>query len=137
VYSVVEIVLSVPFVYEVNDEVRKLLEDFRRLQFYIEYKAKLERLPVAYVKPKHTSSLCPICGGKLASNGYRLLKCKDCGYENDRDVIACVNLLRMRGAPLPQKAPNEIIEEERMKTYESHNGAPELAVILRCFLRKR
>jgi len=25
----VEIVLSVPFVYEVNDEIRKLLEDFR------------------------------------------------------------------------------------------------------------
>ncbi|MEM2150747.1 MAG: transposase [Candidatus Bathyarchaeia archaeon] len=104
-YSVVEIVLSVPFVYEVNDEVRKLLEDFRRLQFYIEYKAKLERLPVAYVKPKHTSSLCPICGGKLASNGYRLLKCKDCGYENDRDVIACVNLLRMRGAPVAPESP--------------------------------
>ncbi|MEM3716276.1 MAG: zinc ribbon domain-containing protein [Candidatus Bathyarchaeia archaeon] len=24
------------------------------------------------------------------------MKCKDCGYENDRDVIACLNLLRMR-----------------------------------------
>ncbi|MEM2578512.1 MAG: IS200/IS605 family accessory protein TnpB-related protein [Candidatus Bathyarchaeia archaeon] len=43
--------------------------NFRRLQFYIEYKAKLERLPVVYVNPKHTSSLCPICGGRLASNG--------------------------------------------------------------------
>ena len=96
--------------------------NFRRLQFYIEYKAKLERLPVVYVKPKHTSSLCPICGGRLASNGYRLLKCKDCGYENGRDVIACLNLLRMRGAPLPQKAPNEIIEGEGMKIHKSHNG---------------
>ncbi|MEM2714844.1 MAG: transposase [Candidatus Bathyarchaeia archaeon] len=43
--------------------------NFRRLHFYIEYKAKLERLPVVYVNPKHTSSLCPICGGRLASNG--------------------------------------------------------------------
>ncbi|MEM2741854.1 MAG: IS200/IS605 family accessory protein TnpB-related protein [Nitrososphaeria archaeon] len=55
--------------------------NFRRLQFYIEYKAKLEGLPVVYVNPKNTSSLCPICGGRLASNGCRLLKCNSCGYE--------------------------------------------------------
>ncbi|MCS7367504.1 MAG: RNA-guided endonuclease TnpB family protein, partial [archaeon YNP-WB-062] len=48
--------------------------NFRRLQFYIEYKAKLEGLPVIYVDPKGTSTLCPICGGKLASNGHRQLK---------------------------------------------------------------
>jgi len=81
--------------------------NFRRLQFYIEYKANLEGLPVVYVDPKGTSSLCPICGGRLASNGHRLLKCKNCGYENDRDIIACLNLLRMRGAPLPLKALHE------------------------------
>jgi len=81
--------------------------NFRRLQFYIEYKAKLEGLPVEYVNPRGTSSLCPICGGKLASNGYRLLKCLKCGYENDRDIIACLNMLRMRGAPFPLKATYE------------------------------
>ncbi|MDI9619997.1 MAG: transposase [Candidatus Nezhaarchaeota archaeon] len=74
------------------------------MQFYIEYKAKLEGLPVVYINPKDTSSLCPICGGRLASNGYRLLKCEKCRYENDRDITACLNLLRMRGAPLPPKA---------------------------------
>jgi len=51
-----------------------------------------------------TSSLCPICGGKLASNGRRLVKC---GYENDRDATACINMLRMRGAPFPLKAAHE------------------------------
>jgi putative transposase len=81
--------------------------NFRRLQFYIEYKAKLEGLPVVYVNPKGTSTLCPICGGKLASNGHRLMRCPKCGYEGDRDVTACLNILRMRGAPLPQKAINE------------------------------
>ncbi|MEM0482108.1 MAG: transposase [Nitrososphaerota archaeon] len=82
--------------------------NFRRLQSFIEYKANLEGLPVVYVNPKGTSSLCPICGGKLvkASNGHRLVKCK-CGYENDRDVTACLNMLRMRGAPLPPKALHE------------------------------
>jgi len=81
--------------------------NFRRLQLYIEYKAKLEGLPVEYVNPKGTSSLCPTCGEKLiALNGCRLVKCK-CGYQNDRDVTACVNVLRMRGVPLPLKAINE------------------------------
>jgi len=83
--------------------------NFRRLQFYIEYKAKLEGLPVIYVNPRGTSTLCPICGGKLASNGHRQLKCKKCGYENDRDVTACINMLRMRGAPFPLKATYEPI----------------------------
>jgi putative transposase len=81
--------------------------NFRKLQSYVEYKAKLEGLPVIYVNPKGTSSLCPICGGKLASNGHRQLECRKCRYEDDRDVIACLNILRMRGAPLPLKAINE------------------------------
>ncbi|MEM3975127.1 MAG: transposase [Ignisphaera sp.] len=88
--------------------------NFRKLQFYIEYKAKLEGLPVVYVNPKNTSSLCPRCGGKLAPNGHRHLKCKTCGFEEDRDVIACLNMLRMRGAPLPLKATDEFKEVERI-----------------------
>lgn len=77
--------------------------NFRRLQFYIEYKAKLEGLPVVYVSPRGTSSLCPVCGGRLAPNGHRRMKC-ECGYENDRDVTACINMLRMRGVPFPLKS---------------------------------
>jgi len=98
--------------------------NFRKLQFYIDYKARLEGLPVEYVNPKGTSSLCPICGGKLAPNGHRLLKCTACGYENDRDVIACLNMLRMRGAPFPLKALDEPLavgEGEGMKV----NARPE------------
>jgi putative transposase len=78
--------------------------NFRKLQLFIDYKAKLNGLPVEYVNPRGTSSLCPVCGGRLAPNGHRLLKCPRCGYESDRDVTACVNMLRMRGAPLPLKA---------------------------------
>ena len=49
---------------------------------------------VVYVDAKGTSSLCPICGGKLSPKGYRLLKCLICGLEEDRDVMAVKNLLR-------------------------------------------
>jgi putative transposase len=85
---------------------------FRRLQNIIEYKARLSGLMVVYLNAKNTSSLCPTCGEKLiALNGCRLVKCK-CGYQNDRDVTACVNVLRMRGAPLPLKAVNEAFKAE-------------------------
>jgi putative transposase len=36
------------------------------------------------------------------------MKCK-CGYENDRDIIACLNMLRMRGVPFPLKVTYEPI----------------------------
>ena len=73
----------------------------RRLQFYVDYKARLAGLPVQYLNPRGTSSLCPSCGGRLveAPNGRRLLRCPRCGLEGDRDVIACLNLLKMWGAP--------------------------------------
>ncbi len=81
---------------------------FRRLQFYVEYKARLVGLPVVYVDPKHSSTLCPVCGGRLAPNGRRVSRCGRCGYESDRDVIACLNLLRRAPGcgepPLPPKA---------------------------------
>ena len=75
--------------------------NFRKLQFFIEYKAKLNGIPVVYVNPRKTSSLCPRCGGDLAPKGWRLTKCRKCGYENDRDVVACLNMLRMRGVSVP------------------------------------
>jgi len=85
--------------------------NFKRLQFYINYKAKLESLPVVYVNPRNTSSTCPICGGKLAPNGQRIMKCQ-CGYKNDRDIIACINLLRMRGVSVPPESLSMTMKEE-------------------------
>jgi len=86
--------------------------NFRRLQFYIEYKAKLSGLPIVYVNPKGTSSLCPVCGGRLAPNGHRLVRC-ECGYENDRDITACLNMLRMRGPHCPRKPPMRPLRRRR------------------------
>lgn len=89
---------------------------YRKLQFYFEYKARLNGLSVEYVNPRRTSSLCPICGDKLSSNGYRRLKCKKCGCETDRDVVARLNLLKRNprcvGSPLPPKAINEAFKTE-------------------------
>jgi putative transposase len=81
---------------------------FRKLQSIIEYKAKLKGVSVVFVNPAHTSSLCPICGGKLSPNGYRVLKC-ECGFEADRDVVGSWNIrlkaLKMWGVSVPPESP--------------------------------
>jgi len=62
------------------------------------------------VEPKGTSSTCPKCSSKLKENGYRRLKCPVCGLENDRDIIAVLNierraLLKMGGSLTTPTAP--------------------------------
>ena len=47
---------------------------------------------------------------KLIENGYRRMKCLNCGFEEDRDVIAVLNLEKkdlekMEGALIPLTAP--------------------------------
>ena len=65
---------------------------YRRIQFAVEYKVFERGLETVYVSPRKTSSRCPRCGGKLVEAGYRILKCKSCGFIGDRDIIACMNL---------------------------------------------
>jgi len=81
---------------------------FRKLQSIIEYKAKLKGIEVAYVDPSYTSSLCPICGVKLSPNGHRVLRCRKCGLETDRDVIGSWNIrlkaLKMWGVTVPPES---------------------------------
>ncbi|ALM74379.1 RNA-guided endonuclease InsQ/TnpB family protein [Thermococcus barophilus] len=82
---------------------------FRKLQSIVEYKAKLKGVRVVFVNPAHTSSLCPICGGKLSPNGHRVLSCK-CGFEADRDMVGSWNIrlkaLKMWGVSvLPESQP--------------------------------
>ncbi|USS41035.1 transposase [Thermococcus aggregans] len=82
---------------------------FRKLQSIIEYKAKLKGVMVVFVNPAHTSSLCPVCGGKLSPNGHRVLKCLNCGFEADRDVVGSWNIslraLKMWGVTVPPESP--------------------------------
>jgi putative transposase len=50
---------------------------YRRVQYWIEWQAKKSGLKIVYVDPRY-STHCP--------------KCVKCGYENDCDVIAIMNL---------------------------------------------
>lgn len=66
---------------------------------------KLEEhnIPYVLINPSYTSSTCPICDSKLVPmtghaqrNGWkpRLMKCLECGFIHDRDVIGAMNLVR-------------------------------------------
>ncbi|WP_324734966.1 transposase [Thermococcus sp. SY098] len=102
---------------EIRDSIRYSAEmngrlhrwSFRKLQSIIEYKAKLKGVRVVFVNPAFTSSLCPICGEKLSPNEHRVLKCSNCGFEADRDVVGSWNIrlraLKMWGVPVPPESP--------------------------------
>jgi len=69
---------------------------YRKFQRILEYEAKLHGLNVKYVDPENTSKTCPVCGGELSQNlnGRRRMRCRICGLEDDRDVIAVKNLVK-------------------------------------------
>ncbi|AEH24542.1 RNA-guided endonuclease InsQ/TnpB family protein [Pyrococcus yayanosii] len=100
-----EIRESIRYSAEMNGRLHRW--SFRKLQSIIEYKAKLRGIKVVFVDPAHTSSLCPVCGGKLSPNGHRVLSCK-CGFEADRDVVGSWNIrlraLKMWGVTVPPKS---------------------------------
>jgi len=55
----------------------------------IDWQAEKQGVPVVIIEPEGTSSICPGCGRE---NGYRMLKCRNCGFEADRDTIAVLNI---------------------------------------------
>ena len=67
------------------------LMQYRRIQYWIEWQAKKHGILVQFVNPSYSSVSCPKCGRKMMEVSNRWFKCS-CGYENDRDVIAVVNL---------------------------------------------
>jgi len=115
-----EIQESIRYSVEMNGRLHRW--SFRKLQSIIEYKAKLKGIKVIFVNPAHTSSLCPICGGKLSPNGRRVLKCK-CGFEADRDVIGSWNIrlraLKMWGVSVPPESPSMKMRGGKVIHYDS------------------
>lgn len=66
---------------------------FYELQRQIEYKAKWEGLPVIYISPQKTSSICAVCGSRITECTERKVYCPTCQTLLDRDVNAAKNIL--------------------------------------------
>jgi len=59
--------------------------------------AKVYGVPYVFVDPRGTSTTCPRCGGKMVQIedpviGKRTMYCPKCGFKEDRDTLALINL---------------------------------------------
>ena len=54
-------------------------------------------MSLAIVKPNGTSSRCSKCYTRgFEEAGYRRLRCTQCGFEDDRDVVGKLNIGKER-----------------------------------------
>ena len=80
------------------DELRKnyrlklYLMQYRRIQWWIEWQTKKFGLKVIKVNPAYSSITCPKCGTLMKESDYRTFRCPNCGFEENRDYIAVMNL---------------------------------------------
>jgi putative transposase len=71
---------------------RLIIMGYSRLGKWIDWQAEKHGVPLAIVNPSGTSSECPKCDSKLEENGYRRLRCPQCNFEADRDVVGKLNI---------------------------------------------
>ena len=74
-----------------NHRTRLIIVGYRRLQYRIKWPAGKHGVPLVVVEPKGTSTTCPMCESKMASSGYRMLKCSKRSFEEDMDIVVVLN----------------------------------------------
>ena len=88
---------------------------FRRLQLLIEYKCLCAGIPVVYVDPRDTSSLCPRCGARGRAGKDRVFRCA-CGFRGDKDYVGAYNIAQRCGG----KGPCPSVPAEGRQMHPSH-----------------
>lgn len=86
---------------------------FYELQRQIEYKAAWEGIPVIYVKPQKTSSVCSTCGSPITECAERNVYCSHCNRLMDRDENAAYNIVQRGLRFKPDGFASEAMVKER------------------------
>ncbi len=70
--------------------------EFRR---QLDYKLSWLGGRLVLVPPNHTSQTCPRCGDVSPDNrrSQSMFRCRVCGYQNNADLVAAINILRRAG----------------------------------------
>jgi putative transposase len=79
---------------------------FGKLNFQVKYKCEWGGVP--YLKPVNASNnsrTCPVCG-VVASLRGQVFKCPSCGFEANRHLVACLNILRKANSNVPSTTPS-------------------------------
>jgi len=67
---------------------------FRRFLNMVNYKCLWFGVRTKPVNPRGSSSKCPRCGSKLKEYPMGHVKCLRCKFEEDRHIVACLNMLK-------------------------------------------
>jgi len=72
---------------------------YRDLIAKIEYKARLNGVPIKFVSPRNTSRTCSKCGYVKSGVRGRWFVCPKCGFQLDRDLNAARNIAKRAFLP--------------------------------------
>jgi putative transposase len=97
---------------------------FYELQRQVEYKAHWEGIPVIYVKPQKTSSVCSICGSPITECAERKVYCSHCKRLMDRDENAAYNIVQRGLRFKPDGFASEAMVKERQTPNPSSRCEP-------------
>ncbi len=91
---------------------------FYQLQQFIEYKARLQGVSVAYAGPAYTSQRCSRCG-TLGNRNGKEFSCPTCGHAGHTDANAAFNIA------LAQDVTQSAVERDMAK---GSTDAPHMAM---------
>ena len=87
---------QIPKHYRNKKKINKMIHNFWSYHLFlkkIQHKCEEFRIDLILANESHTSSICPICNEKVTPNN-RNFRCSHCGYEQDRDVVGSINILK-------------------------------------------
>lgn len=88
---------------------------FAQLRSFIEYKARLDGVPVVAVDPRNTSRTCPVCGciDKANRPDQSTFLCIQCGFSGLADYIAAGNISRRATVNSPNVSTAQTIVQRQ------------------------